>query len=653
MRRTESGESSRRQFLQVAMAAGLAASQPDKPAQAARLLPPDVGGSDAAIDPNGRSATLRSATLARQPDRGEIASAVQRALSHNVSEGLDPVFPTPFELARLRDDADLQRAAIELLVDCLMRSDIRAHRSGPVGVMSVPKSNLFGYRYFAQFDVLDSTLYLALAVLIANRFGDFDEVDAERRIFSNRLLREGSAVFDDRAHFGAFMDRVLEKIDARSKAVLVSADIANFYPSIDDARLNHSLAGRGVEQWLLDALKDTLSRWKWLWPQGLPVGPAASHILADLALSNVDKGLAADGVDFVRYFDDYRLFAGDMQSASYAIGRLTMHLQAEGLALNQSKTLVEAVTREEYAARLTERRILRQWNQLPPGPLAQAKTAPAAIPAPAKAQPAKGGSDQKAKSKKDCGPYNACSPFKKSKKSQLDDLDRMLLGQVRPRDLLSTIRQQAASGSRIALGDFRTLIEHACMSGHHRLIADALPLLQDDPLPAIYLIDVLIEEREHIPAEVREIAADWFAARLVSRKDLSEFEVMNIAGLLGFGAYARPHAVFAYLDDEGRSRSPTMLRALLTAIEPHVDHDRAGSLLRHFAASDPFVRRKLFDLVWPHLDRDQRSELVYAYRTEFERDPFLRPLAAAPEPARGVLTPPKLVLLRHEFSTPA
>jgi Reverse transcriptase (RNA-dependent DNA polymerase) len=626
MRGTENTENSRRQFLQVAMAAGLTIGQPDTSAQAARGLSSEAaGGSDAAIGPNGRGGMP-----GRQPEREEIATAVRRALSHNISEGLDPVFPTPFELARLRDDADLQRAAVELLVDCLMWPDSRARRRGPVGVMSVPKSNLFGYRYFAQFDVLDATLYLAMAVLIANRVRDPDEVGAEQRIFSNRPLREGSAVFDTGVDFGAFMDRVLEKIDARPNAVLVSADIANFYPSIDDARLIDTLAGRGVEPWLVDALQDSLSRWKWLWPQGLPVGPAASHIFADLALSNVDKGLAADGVDFIRYFDDYRLFAADMRSASYAIGRLTLHLQAEGLALNQSKTLVEAVNRNEYAARLTERRLLRQWNQRPPGPFAQAQTAPAVAPAPgpapAKAPPGKEGADQKAKDKKNCGgAYNVCSPFKKSKKSQLDDLDRAVLSQVRPHDLLANIRR---SGSRIVLGDFRALIEHACMSGQHRLIADALPLLQDDPIPAIYLIDVLTEERERIPADVREIVADWFAGRLVSRKDLSEFEVMSIVGLLGFEAYARPHAIYAYLDHEQRSRSPTISRTLLTAIERHVDRDRAGSLLRHFADSDPFVRRKLFDLVWPHLDRDQRSALASAYRAEFQRDPFLRPLAA-------------------------
>ena len=144
-------------------------------------------------------------------------------------------------------------------------------------------------------------------------------------------------LFDDAHSYPSFTDRILEKLDPTERCVLVSADIADFYLSIDQQRLLETLRGTGVEQWLLAALDDLFARWRPVWECGLPVGGHGSRILAEAALLEVDRGLEAAGVDFIRYVDDYRMFAPDADSARRWLTQFRALLKRERLALNAAR----------------------------------------------------------------------------------------------------------------------------------------------------------------------------------------------------------------------------------------------------------------------------------------------------------------------------
>jgi hypothetical protein len=163
------------------------------------------------------------------------------------------------------------------------------------------------------------------------------------------------------------------------------------------------------------------------------------------------------------------------------------------------------------------------------------------------------------------------------------------------------------------------------------LISDALGLLENNPLFVIYLADVLMEERERIPAVTRGMAADWFAARLVSRRDVSDHEVMTIAMLLGVEGYRRPHAIHAHLGSDACTKSAIALRALLGALQENFDAQDAKALLQICSRADEFVRRAVFDISWPHLSRGERALIVSTRTAEFSADPFLRALSRTAE----------------------
>jgi hypothetical protein len=568
-------------------------------------------------------------------DQAEVATAVERALASILAEGMDVNFPTPFELGRLEHDVDLRREVMDLTIDYILHPAKRADAAASVHLMSMPKTNIFGYRYLAQIDVLGVMRYLSTAILIAKRLEAARSPDQEQRVFSHRFSSTGPAIFDAGVDYGTFLDHTLDKLDSEQKTFLISADIANFYPSIDDARFLQNLRARGVEPWLTETLADILLQWKPQWRQGLPVGPFASHLLAEAALENIDANLANDGIDFVRYVDDYRFFANDMPAARFAIGRLAEHLHAENFTLNQAKCSVEAVTYSEHVSNLNGRKMARYWNQAPPKAPDQIAQDSTAQPAPNPTPPAKKNpSNQKKKDKgttPPCGPYTACSPFKKS---QLDELDIAFLNGIEPVALFSELEMQAAEGKSIGLGDFRALIESACHNGNYALIGDALALLEGNSLFVIYLSDVLSEERDRIPVSIRTKASGWFAARLVSDRGVSDHEAMHIAMLLGVDGYHQPDAICSYLQSDACTKSPIVIRVLLAALQDHCDGERAKALVDLFSGGDGLVRRAVFDLAWPRLDRDQKAVLVSKYQADFKADPFLRALlngAAAPE----------------------
>src|SRR5262249_4911145 len=127
--------------------------------------------------------------------------------------------------------------------------------------------------------------------------------------------------------------------------------------------------------WLLRCLASLLQEWRSQGGDGLPLGPHASFIFAEAALLNVDDKLQADGVDFARYVDDYRLFAPNLATARHWLERLAAELSSEGLRLNSAKSSCHTVNRNEYEALKTERRARKMWGDAF-GSMAQNNTNP-------------------------------------------------------------------------------------------------------------------------------------------------------------------------------------------------------------------------------------------------------------------------------------
>ena len=115
-------------------------------------------------------------------------------------------------------------------------------------------------------------------------------------------------------------------------------DIAGYYENIDIDRLVRDLRAIGVESPVAKLLSSCLNKWAGRRGKGIPQGYSASDLFAEFYLNTVDLAMDADGLDHMRYLDDFRVFAESKRTAIRALHRLSVLVRAQGLNLQTAKT---------------------------------------------------------------------------------------------------------------------------------------------------------------------------------------------------------------------------------------------------------------------------------------------------------------------------
>ena len=127
----------------------------------------------------------------------------------------------------------------------------------------------------------------------------------------------------------------------------VKADVSLFYPSIYTHSIPWALVGRD------EAKKNTRNNRKWYnkfdkaqrdlkrsETQGIPIGPATSHLISEIILYKVDDVLR-DEYDFTRYIDDYECYCNSREEAEKFIRVLEQELRQYLLNLNARKIVIQ------------------------------------------------------------------------------------------------------------------------------------------------------------------------------------------------------------------------------------------------------------------------------------------------------------------------
>ena len=179
---------------------------------------------------------------------------------------------------------------------------------------------------------------VVLEALVSQLGDELRPLQGALQLTSLRDPQEG-----DRA---AFEKRPLEQ----PGDVVVIADVASFYEYVDHDVLEQDvveLTG-DVELALAlrESLRDLMGR-----DIGIPQGPRASDLIADLYLSGTDRVVQRAGLDLQRFNDDFLFAAADRSDAERQLVRLEASLRGRGLLLNHAKTRV--VEKEQYQAWLT------------------------------------------------------------------------------------------------------------------------------------------------------------------------------------------------------------------------------------------------------------------------------------------------------------
>lgn len=265
---------------------------------------------------------------------------LQRGVAAVFAHGYGSFFPQPPELLLVKKHWSALKAYLADL-------DLDTYAGYGQIWLFAPKSRLNVRRVglLHPFDlILYTSLVLALREQIARSRLGADVVFSYRTEGTSR-----GRLYADSPSWKDFRDAAVSRISNGGHAFVGITDIADFYPRIYQHRLINALEviTDKAQREYVRVLEKMLSRFSDNASYGIPVGPAASRLLAEAVLVDVDSTLLSYGIEFIRYVDDFVIFASASKDAEFGIRVLGETLfQNHGLTLQTAKTKV--LTASDY-----------------------------------------------------------------------------------------------------------------------------------------------------------------------------------------------------------------------------------------------------------------------------------------------------------------
>lgn len=257
------------------------------------------------------------------------------ALRHALAWGDTDIFPECFEFPAIQE-------SWEVVKKRLQGTDVLEWTVRPYRRCLVPKHR-FGFRISTQLDPLDFLVFTALVYEAGSKLEGTRIPVSQRIVHSYRFEPDADGrMFSDDHTYRTFQQASHDLCERLRPSHVLIADIADFFPRLYTHRVDNALgAALGAGHMHALALKQLINHWAGTYSYGIPVGSAASRLIAEITIADVDQLLLSEGADFVRYSDDFRVFA---KSEADAYKKLTLVARAlfenHGLTLQQHKTKI-------------------------------------------------------------------------------------------------------------------------------------------------------------------------------------------------------------------------------------------------------------------------------------------------------------------------
>lgn len=229
----------------------------------------------------------------------------------------------------------------------------RPEALAPPRIVEVPRPG-GGVRRLAALDPADARAYAEvvarLAPAIERSLGP--EVMADRAMLRGPAGSPAGLVLEPwrrgRDRWGARLRRVLHEPAVRA---VLTIDVQDCFGSMTAHAVGASLRACGGREGDVAAVTRAMERWAEAGVRGLPVGPAASAVVANAVLGAIDRALRDARVPHVRWVDDVVAATGSPADARRARDAVRRALDASGLREHPRKTGV-LVEPAEVAARI-------------------------------------------------------------------------------------------------------------------------------------------------------------------------------------------------------------------------------------------------------------------------------------------------------------
>jgi len=256
------------------------------------------------------------------------------AITHLLKKKDTDLFPKPFELEAIEnfpDDA----------IKSLQKTDVGSYSWHRGRNTIVPKS-ILSFRPATQLDPWDSLILTALLY-------EFGEKIEKKRIpygkgivFSYRFLpmKHEGEMYDRDADWPSFWGKSRERAASIGGYVAI-ADVSNYYNQISHDTLKAQLLDADVPQEAVESVIKLCSKVSQDGSRGIPVGPHATHLLAECAFDPIDRCLMAEGYTFCRFVDDIHIFCKTWEEAQIAFYDLADILdKQQKLSLQSQKSKI-------------------------------------------------------------------------------------------------------------------------------------------------------------------------------------------------------------------------------------------------------------------------------------------------------------------------
>ncbi|MFJ1928046.1 reverse transcriptase domain-containing protein [Streptomyces sp. NPDC088131] len=213
--------------------------------------------------------------------------------------------------------------------------DIRSGQVGPeyVEVLDLPKNSV-AVRPIARLSVHDRLVYDTLVFSLA----DLIETQLNESVFSARWGDDGKRFWSPVNSWVSMQKRGVEMI-SNEPFYLARTDVVSFYEHIDVNTLAIDIESAGAGPKVTERLIRYLQKFQassLAW--GIPQGPDASGILANIYLLPVDEFVHRSGMRYLRYSDDMMLFDTDRESLRNALLEINSILRSRRLSMSSTKT---------------------------------------------------------------------------------------------------------------------------------------------------------------------------------------------------------------------------------------------------------------------------------------------------------------------------
>ena len=258
------------------------------------------------------------------------------ALKQALNYGDTDIFPEAFEFLAINHQQDS-------ILKWLQSEDVLKWKVRPARHCLTPKHR-YGFRISTQLDPIDFLVYTALVYELGEDLEARRVPKSEKIVHSHRFEpRDDGRMFDKSFGYDTFIQQCREIAGKTHNSFewVVLADIADFFPKLYHHRLKGALNKCTSKNNHVLAIDHLISSWNENYSYGIPVGQAASRLLAEVAIDDVDKSLLSEGTQFVRFSDDFRIFCKDKREAYEKLAFLANVLfENHGLTLQQHKTQI-------------------------------------------------------------------------------------------------------------------------------------------------------------------------------------------------------------------------------------------------------------------------------------------------------------------------